>query len=338
MEKQRYDWVDVARTFGMFLIYLGHFSADAGYSCAFVYAYHVPLFFFLSGCLECLNAQRRIHTNILKKAKSILIPYVFFSTISIFLYAIQYNVPSDEVLSKFVVVLQGSVRNTFFIYQLWFFTCLFVVYVLFEFIKKLKYKFLMILACLLLFLTAEILLPVSPVQTPSWFFNIDSALYYIIYFCLGYVTFPSINKALSSHTKIAQFLLPISTAITLAYAVGLFYQHDLLARLCSIPYMMIVIPIIRALILIWLHIMLSNLCKSIRILCVIGRRSLYLFGSEYIIKSLVPCIAGILGLQITIANPLSAMIYSALLILLVSKFLVPVESRCIAALNSAFNE
>ncbi|WP_157930074.1 acyltransferase family protein, partial [Enterobacter hormaechei] len=57
-ENIRHDWIDYLRFIAIFYIYLGHFGPAAGKLYPFVFTFHVPLFFFISGLLV-----KRARTN-----------------------------------------------------------------------------------------------------------------------------------------------------------------------------------------------------------------------------------------------------------------------------------
>ena len=67
----RIDWIDTAKGYGMLCVIIGHLGTP-GIS-AFVYTFHMPLFFFLSGFL--FHHQKKIVPFILRKTKSLVIPY-----------------------------------------------------------------------------------------------------------------------------------------------------------------------------------------------------------------------------------------------------------------------
>jgi len=52
---RRFNWIDWAKTFGIYLVVLGHaFAPKEGIALEarnFIYTFHMPLFFFLSGFL-----------------------------------------------------------------------------------------------------------------------------------------------------------------------------------------------------------------------------------------------------------------------------------------------
>ncbi len=44
-QRKVYKYIDVAKFFGIFAIYLGHLGNAVGPFCSFVFRFHVPLFF-----------------------------------------------------------------------------------------------------------------------------------------------------------------------------------------------------------------------------------------------------------------------------------------------------
>lgn len=84
MLKKRYNWLDVAKGIVMIAIVLGH-TLRTGVVRDFVYAFHVPCFFFLSG----ITAKEKFSSKqLISDAKRLLIPYFAFGLISIVVYAL----------------------------------------------------------------------------------------------------------------------------------------------------------------------------------------------------------------------------------------------------------
>lgn len=79
----RVAWLDVARAIGIYAIYLGHFGEEAGPAYRFVFQFHVPLFFFLSGCAETYNKEEAVFGNLKRNVKTILLPAYFFAVLSL---------------------------------------------------------------------------------------------------------------------------------------------------------------------------------------------------------------------------------------------------------------
>lgn len=65
-------WIDFAKVIGILLLYLGH-QRIPGFAQQYIFAFHMPLFFFLSGYLE---KRRAIRENIIHGIKGIIIPYI----------------------------------------------------------------------------------------------------------------------------------------------------------------------------------------------------------------------------------------------------------------------
>ena len=95
--------------------------------------------------------------------------------------------------------------------------------------------------------------------------------------------------------------------------------------LATIPVIKIFAPVISALIIIWMYCVLAKLLENITLLNTVGQNSLYLCGSEYIVKHLASATVGILGLKISVSSGLMVYIYCILLIVLTNRFLVPCE-------------
>ncbi|MDR3090783.1 MAG: acyltransferase family protein [Clostridiales bacterium] len=90
----RFVWVDWAKTIGIYLVIAGHLSKRFVFAepckvrleCIhdFIYVFHMPLFFFISGFLE---KERGFRESVKRAAKSLLLPYVLFFGIFYVFYA-----------------------------------------------------------------------------------------------------------------------------------------------------------------------------------------------------------------------------------------------------------
>ena len=187
--KKRVDWIDTARFWGMFFIYLGHFADAAGKAFPWVFSFHVPLFFFLLGCVENYN-RRNVAQNLWHKVVHTLLPFYVFGLMSIALNVILTD--SQESLSVHLrILLMGGIRNGITLGGgLWFLSCLFVIQIAFSIISQIKSRPVMFAVCLGIYLIAELAVGSLFTLTPHWWYNADSACYYLIYYCVGWFTFP----------------------------------------------------------------------------------------------------------------------------------------------------
>lgn len=113
MEKMnRLDWIDIAKGIGIVLVVFAHTlvpqirenSTGAGFLWIFIYNFHMPLFFFLSGWLfeKGLSHYTNTPKFILGKLKFLMLPYLTFS---VFAYVfINFALKID----KLAAVLQGG--------------------------------------------------------------------------------------------------------------------------------------------------------------------------------------------------------------------------------------
>lgn len=75
-DTKRIDTYDIAKGIGIVLVYLGHVAPNI-YFRRFIYAFHMPLFFIISGML--LNVEKYSVKELIKsRVKSILVPAVTF--------------------------------------------------------------------------------------------------------------------------------------------------------------------------------------------------------------------------------------------------------------------
>lgn len=82
----RIQWIDLAKALGIILVCYGHLRNGDGESVwlpaldssiSFVYLFHMPLFFLLSGLT--VSTRRNWRNFVITKAKTLLIPYYFYS-------------------------------------------------------------------------------------------------------------------------------------------------------------------------------------------------------------------------------------------------------------------
>lgn len=319
---------------GIFAIYLGHFGESAGLSYEFSFKFHVPMFFFIAGCTESITKDIGTINGIKKKTKTLIVPWLIFTLLSSSIMVIANNLRAAELKSIMIMIIKGTIRNTFFAYSLWFLTCLYVVSILFIFLKKLKNNWLILVVSVLCHVISDTMLPYRPIVQPTMIFNIDSALYYMIYFAIGYVSFQKINKLLANENRIIKVLRYVSILLTFAYTFLIFFGKDILQMIYSIPIIGIFKSVITSVIIIWFFVNLAYFLKEIAMFNSIGQHTLYLCGSEYMIKLLVSECIGILALNITINTPLAAYIYTFLLLCLVCRYLVPIEKSIINKINN----
>lgn len=86
---RRLYWIDLLKFVGIVAIVLGH-ALGEGPLCTYLYAFHVPMFFFASGC-AFRRTKERFGAFALRKLRQLIIPYLLMSFLSILaLYAASF--------------------------------------------------------------------------------------------------------------------------------------------------------------------------------------------------------------------------------------------------------
>ncbi|OUQ23006.1 hypothetical protein B5E77_16195 [Lachnoclostridium sp. An131] len=336
ISKKRIAWLDIAKVIGIFAIYLGHLGESAGLSYNFVFQFHVPLFFFLAGCTDNFNRETGLLNNFLKNINALLIPTYFYAVLSLFVYVIRNNSQMVDVKPFIGMIMKGLIRNTFFASSLWFLTCLFAVKILGMLIQRLKYKWLMLIIGFGMYYVAETLIAPNPIITPHWYYNFDSAFYYAHYFITGFVVYPYIEKLFMADRFWKKVIIIGTGILTFIYSAYLYWGLDIIGSHSSNKWLLPVAPLYKAYLIIIFVIVLSYFLQKVEYLAVLGRNTLYLCGNEYMIKEIVPACLGLLGLGINVDSPLSAYVYTSLLLIVTNYVLVPLERPLLDSIKEKF--
>jgi len=339
----RSEWVDTMKFLGIFAIYLGHLGKSSGKLFLFVFQYHVPMFFLISGFFSSSSLNLSISENFKKKIKTILIPYAIFCCMNIIMMTINQDSGIRVLLSMFKQSVFG-IRNQLFAGALWFLPCLFVISVSVDGMSRIlkkyvgsRYIYYILVIAIIFYIIARLFL--SP---PQWIFNIDSAMQYMIYYAIGAMIFPWIKnknfKQLNAKNKAIFLSLTLMALIVtgLGYFKGTGYLINLLPF--SLPdYINMFVPIIRALIIIWINIILAKILTRIQLLPRMGQETLIFCGTEQIIKITVSSILTMFGLSIKITTPYIACIYTMFILVLSHFALVPFLNKYFSVFSGKYS-
>lgn len=341
-QKRRIYWVDVAKCFGIFAIYLGHCGEAAGAAGTFVHTHHVALFFFLSGCMENFNREPGIIKTAVKVLRRTLLPWLIFCALSLGLLLIKNIGHWNYLLEQLMFVLQGTVRGRFAAGSLWFLTCLAVIQLLFALLRKLKYKPLILLAAAWIYYQVQMTRVPSPLIWATQPFNLDSARCYILFYALGYLLFPYADRALRPQSRQGKISLGITVGLSLVYAVLVFVDRDPLATpyanlyIWASKYALLVHPVLRAMIIIWLYFAAAKLLENCTFLRTVGSNTLYLCGGEYLVKSGLSLFLAPLGISLYPNALWSSVVYSGAMLLLALGTVVPGEKWLLGRMETLF--
>lgn len=130
--KPRFPEYDIAKGIGVLLVVIGHVQELPFPILVWIFSFHIPLYFFLSGLFVKKETSEPFLTALKKNVKGLLVPYCVFSAIFILLDVLlkdPFSSPRLEV--KLFLTGQGGYAI------LWFFFVLFFVRLLLDIGKRL---------------------------------------------------------------------------------------------------------------------------------------------------------------------------------------------------------
>lgn len=337
----RLAWVDSMKFIGMFAIYIGHFGTYAGRLYPFVFQFHVPLFFLLSGFFAESSYNKNFKQNITNKIKTILIPYAFFCAINIAFILV--NTPTAKPGYIYLLLRQGlfGIRNQLFAGALWFLPCLFIVTIVYgvvvkvcQSISKKHWRLYSLITAVALFILCRLFM-----RPPSLPFGIDSAMDYIIYYAIGTTIFPFLkNLSFSSFGFLKRTIWSILSILCLAIVVFIYLEGP-----AYLTYPIIInlpllfqwfVPVIVSLIMIFCVYIVAKAVCTIPLINKMGKETLLYCGTEQIVSKLFLSAIGVLGLSLTCENELAACIRVFLVMLLAYYLINPITNRMLKTVTS----
>ena len=134
--KKRIEWIDISKGIGIILVIMGHTIA-LRYS-QWLYTFHLPLFFLLSGLVY--NANKYNHYTVLlrQKSKQILWPWLkfFIGGLAVCLVIPEWRnaLSLHQIAIELYTANTNNVQNS----SIWYLICLFVTFNIFFFVNKIK--------------------------------------------------------------------------------------------------------------------------------------------------------------------------------------------------------
>lgn len=143
-DSKRLNYFDMAKGIGVFLVLLGHMQGEEFFSfspyilpmCSFIFSFHMPLFFIISGMLIRYKNDKDKDLPVLagKRFKGIMIPYIWFSII--YLLIVVYALITGGIKVQTLIVQIWYALGMYGINVLWFLPALFAGELLFLWIIK----------------------------------------------------------------------------------------------------------------------------------------------------------------------------------------------------------
>lgn len=140
MNKKRIMWLDQARAVGMFLVLLGHAISDKTNLRKYIYTFHMPFFFILSGMTFKTTDEIKIKEFLISRVKRLIVPYFILNIIMLSVFYINVSIGAKDPKTIFELII-GTLYSNPKEYGMiagatWFITCLFLTELLFYLLKR----------------------------------------------------------------------------------------------------------------------------------------------------------------------------------------------------------
>ncbi len=148
--KNRIEYIDQAKGFSIALVVLGHIWVENPIKIWF-YAFHVPVFFIITGVLFGIKKKNIIISEFIKKQiKHLMIPYIIFEIIYCLVYTSTHGMDISVLRWNVIDAITFHTRAS----AGWFLLCLFISEIMFFFILNyIKNKKFQLLLIVILFLS-----------------------------------------------------------------------------------------------------------------------------------------------------------------------------------------
>lgn len=199
--KDKIEWIDNIKGFGIICVVIGHITH---FENSFIFLFHIPLFFFISGYLFNFKPTK---TYFIGKTKHLLLPYFVYLTLILIPQMLIDKQPIIKIISRFL--LGGRFLYTW-TGVFWFTTCLFFTQQIINLLQKVNIKVISIL--MLIFLCS------AYINSIYWNknipLNINVCLFSCPIFFLGYLMKDFIRN---SNIHLAVIILSIGSIIVLSH-------------------------------------------------------------------------------------------------------------------------
>lgn len=323
MKLRRELWLDVAKMIGILLVVYGH-SSEGPQSITFIYWFHMPLFFIISGYLfKTVDTFNELKFYIKKLICKLLVPYCTYLILFTFYrhvamvsdHPLTFSSLGHEILKLFI----GGRFITSIYGVFWYITCLFFTQILFALIclyfKKDLHRILIVIGCYLIahFETVKLIPHIGENYfnqiTIPW--NMDVALIAVCYLAFGYFT-----KTLLS--KIPNYLGAVSLLLSVIFMT--LYEMNIIDYHLSLKYLKYDHLFLDAVIPLTMTIAFFYGCQKLTRLKMID--SFTILGRESLTIMYIHIFANMIFSQIFEYGPLLYTIIGIVVPLLLKKFII----------------
>lgn len=341
MNNKRLTYLDLAKGLGIILVVFGHLEYINENVRGYISAFHMPLFFVISGILIALGDETRLDfkTMASKKARGLLIPYIWFSLLYIPIDVMNVCIHHIDMNTFIFNIISSCIFSG--VGVLWFLPALFIAEIgAYLLIKKIKKSYIVIpvsvLLSILLYILVDLFVPmVEPGLSSVAIYILNGILRMVsrgfiasIFVIAGYYSY---TWALSKHKNfsIIELIVGIGFMVINFFLYGIngcVDFHFLVLGNIAVYFPLAIIASLGVVLI------CKNMC-SLRLIEFYGRNSLIIMATHvqcYIIYIGIKVSEPLLGLQ---GNP---SVMSSLFVASVTVIVFIIETVIILIINRFF--
>ncbi len=291
-ESDREKWLDTAKGIGIVLVVFGHLCGEyLPLLVKWIFSFHMPLFFMLSGYLEYGKKVGSFKPYIKHKASSLLWPYFTFGFCIVVIAAIDsIRIGNSEVLIRTILIhLFGYSRADYGIGVIWFLAVLFELEILIGF---LRYKNL--LAVSVIFLIIGNITFFKQITLPLYFNVLGGA---IAFFMVGMIIRILHDRIKSIYTIIFSAIFVLSTLISMI----VFMKNDRVDLAVGIYGESLCLYYIGAISGSFVIILISHIiCRftTVNVLALLGQETMIIMMAHFFVNRFVNLGFGLIGFNL----------------------------------------
>lgn len=131
-DKSRVLWIDIARGIGLLLVFIGHLDIPA--ASAWVYTFHMPLFFFLSGLLYPGCEKYSFSEFAWRRFKGLVIPYFTLGSVIALFYSVIYAINGEPAATYAEMFRSFLIQEHY--WTIWFLAALYLAQLIYYAIDR----------------------------------------------------------------------------------------------------------------------------------------------------------------------------------------------------------
>lgn len=221
VSNHRIPYLDIAKGFAIIFVIIGHCRYSPTILIGWIYSFHMPLFYILSGFTFNIDHYKDFKSFLIKKLKTLMIPYYLLCIMLLILTTLFFSENDISTFTEGLKAIFIANRLHKYYYSMWFIPSLFFSEILLYFIiKGIKNKY--ALGLLSVLFTAIGYFTFKYIK--GFYYSIDTVPIALSFLIFGYITKSFISK---SNRSFRSFIIMIvSFFVNIVSCFGNIYLHN----------------------------------------------------------------------------------------------------------------